>query len=90
MLARDLRQQQWCGRQEDGSRDSGQGVVHQRRRRTRRILSVTAKLIGQRGMGRVPDLIPDSDTGAAEDMVTKTVDRLTADGQPVDPDCWSQ
>ena len=29
--------------------------------------------------GRVPDLIPDSDTGAAEDMVTKTVDRLTAD-----------
>ena len=30
-------------------------------------------------MGRVPDLISDSDTGAAEDMVTKTVDRLTAD-----------
>ena len=30
-------------------------------------------------MGRVPDLIPDSDTGAAEYMVTKTVDRLTAD-----------
>jgi hypothetical protein len=30
-------------------------------------------------MSRVPDLVPDSDTGAAKDMVTKTIDRLTAD-----------
>jgi hypothetical protein len=30
-------------------------------------------------MSRVPDLVPDSDTGAAKNMVTKTVDRLTAD-----------
>ena len=30
-------------------------------------------------MSRVPDLVPDSDTGADKDMVTKTIDRLTAD-----------
>jgi len=30
-------------------------------------------------MSRVPNLVPDSDTGAAKDMVTKTIDRLTAD-----------
>ena len=30
-------------------------------------------------MSRVPDLVPDSDTGAAMDMVTKTIDRFTAD-----------
>ena len=30
-------------------------------------------------MSRVPDLVPDSDTGTAKDMVTKTIDRLTAD-----------
>ena len=30
-------------------------------------------------MSHVPDLVPDSDTGVAKDMVTKTIDRLTAD-----------
>jgi hypothetical protein len=30
-------------------------------------------------MGRVPYLVSDSDTGAAKNMVTKTIDRLTAD-----------
>ena len=30
-------------------------------------------------MSRVADLVPDSDTGAAKVMVTKTIDRLTAD-----------
>ncbi len=30
-------------------------------------------------MSRVPDLAPDGDTGTAKDMVTKTIDRLTAD-----------
>ena len=30
-------------------------------------------------MSCVPDLVPDSDTSAAKSMVTKTMDRLTAD-----------
>jgi len=30
-------------------------------------------------MSRVADLVPDNDTGAAKNMVTKTIDRLTAD-----------
>ncbi len=30
-------------------------------------------------MSRVPDLVPDSVTGVAKDMVTNTIDRLTAD-----------
>ena len=28
-------------------------------------------------MSHVPDLVPDSDTGTAKDMVTKIIDRLT-------------
>ena len=27
-------------------------------------------------MSRVPDLVPDSDTGTAKDMVTKTIDTV--------------